>query len=344
MQKLFFTLMLISLMIVQACRNDSAIDPSQPTPEPQGERGVFIVSEGAFPNAGSVSFYNITKDSVYRSIVSSSAGWITPNDARVVGKKLYVVVNGTDRIYVRNADTFQAIDSIAMPTNSSPGFIWIVDSTKAYVANYNGTVSLLDLVQKTVVRTSAIVVNFPGGIVADVGKVYVSNYGLYPNLKNIVKVLDGNSLSVVDSIRVGHAAGSMVKGTARLYVVSTGSFPTRGKVYAINTLTDGIIDSVAIGTSPSDIAIVHQALYVLHDNRVMRLSASPLSVQDSGFISLSNGQYFYALHADEVRGDVYVSKIVSGGGTGDVEIYFSDGLLRRRLTNIGIFPGAFAFK
>jgi DNA-binding beta-propeller fold protein YncE len=162
-------LMLISLSIVQSCRNN--VTEPGPIPEPQAERGVFILNEGSFPNAGSVSFYNIKKDSVIQAVVNSSSGWITPNDARVVGTKLYVVVNGGNKVYVRDANTFQAIDSIAMPPNSSPGYIWIVDSTRAYVANYAGTVSLLNLTTRTVVQTSSTVVTFPGGIIVNSGRV-----------------------------------------------------------------------------------------------------------------------------------------------------------------------------
>ena len=92
MKKFLSMLMLMSLSTVQSCRNDNVTEPG-PTPEPQAERGVFIVNEGSFPNAGSVSFYNIKKDSVIQAVVNSSSGWITPNDARVLGTKLYVVVN-----------------------------------------------------------------------------------------------------------------------------------------------------------------------------------------------------------------------------------------------------------
>lgn len=343
MKKCFAKLMLVSLTVFSACRNDTVTDPGS-TPGPQSERGVFIVNEGAFPNAGSISFYNIAKDSVLPPVVNTSSGWITPNDARVVGNKLYVVVNGGNKIYIRNADTFQAIDSIAMPANSSPGYIWVVDSTKAYVANYNGTVSILNLTLRTVVQTSSPVVTFPGGIVVNSGRVYVSNFGFFPNLKNIVKVLDGSSLAVVDSSKVGVGAGAMVNGTNRVYVVSSGNFPAKGKVYAINSTTNAVVDSVSVGDGPSDIAIRNQSLYVLHGDRVMKLNASPLSVSDSSFIRLSNALYFYAMQADDATGDIYVSRITSNGGAGEVAIYTSAGALRRPVFSVGVFPGAFAFK
>ena len=184
-----------------SCRNNIISEPGPSSP--QSDHGVFIVNEGAFPNAGSISFYNITKDSVIRSALGSSLGWITPNDARVVGARLYVVVNGNNVIQVRNAETFQRIDSIAMPAGSSPGYITVVDSTKAYVANYNGTVSIINLTQRSVTQTSGPVVAFPGGITYNGGKVYVSDFGFYPDFHQTVKILDGSSLAVNGTAQVG---------------------------------------------------------------------------------------------------------------------------------------------
>jgi hypothetical protein len=314
-------------------------------PEPQRERGVFIINEGLFPNAGSIGFYNITKDSVIQSVVATSAGWITPNDGKVAGNKLYVVVNGGNKVYVRNAETFQPIDSIAMPANSSPGYIWLVDSTKAYVANYNGTVSVLDLNQRIVVRTSSSVVSFPGGIAVGSGRIYVSDFGFYPNLKNRVKVLDPISLAIVDSVRVGVGAGSMVAFGSRIYVVSSGSFPANGAVYAISTSSNAVEDSVMVGVGPTDIAFYRQSLYVLHSDRVMKLFAqSPMAVADSSFIPISNAIFFYAMQVDDVTGDIFLSRITSSAGSGEVAIYSSAGALRRPAFGAGVFPGAFAFK
>ena len=202
-----FLLLTVFCVSFISCRDQSPTD-SQPT-APQPERGVFIINEGLWPNAGSVSFYNIDSNTVTQSVVGPNAGWITPNDARVVGKKLYVVVNGGDKIYVRNADTFQPIDSVSFPAGTGPAYLWIVDSTKACVASYNGTISAVNLTTNRVSQTSIARVTFPGGIVVSGGKVYVSDYGLFPNLKNIVKVFDLSSLTVMDSIRVGVAAGSM---------------------------------------------------------------------------------------------------------------------------------------
>jgi YVTN family beta-propeller protein len=138
----------------------------------------------------------------------------------------------------------------------------------------------------------------------------------------------------VDSPKVGVGTGA----------VSSGSFPSKGKVYAINTTTNTVVDSVTVGDGPSDIAIKNQSLFVLHGGHVMKLNAAPLSVSDSSFIRISNALYFYAMQTDDISGDIYVSRITTNGGAGEVAIYTSAGALRRAPFRVGIFPGAFAFK
>ena len=235
--------------------------------------------------------------------------------------------------------------TIAFSPGTSPGFLEVADNTTAFTANYSGTVSRVNLLSNSVVTTSGHVVAFPGGIVTASGKVYVSDYGLYPNYKNIVIVLDATTLNVLDTIDVGVAAGMMVKDSSGFVcIVCAGSYPSKGKVYTINTVTDAVVDSVEVGSSPSDIAMRNHLLYVLHGDRVMKLTISPLSVVDTLFVSLSSGLYFYAMNVDVSTGNVYVSKIVSSGGSGEVEIHTPSGALKRPPFAVGIFPGAFAFK
>jgi DNA-binding beta-propeller fold protein YncE len=194
------------------------------------------------------------------------------------------------------------------------------------------------------VQTSSKVVEFPGGIVIASGRLYVSDYGLYPDLRNIIMVLDPGTLQVLDSVRVGFGAGMMVHSSGMIYSVSGGIPPSNGMVYVINASTSVVVDSLAVGPGPSDIALLNETLYVLHSTRVMKLIAFPLSVGDSLFAALSNALYYYSLAVDRLTGDVYVSKVTSSGGSGQVEIYTAAGTPKRQPFEVGTFPGAFAFK
>src|SRR5712692_7961115 len=305
-------LTLFAFLSLLSCRKvDTGTNPAPPA---QSDRGVFIINEGAFPGPGTVSFYDISRDSVIGTVVGTSANWQTTNDGGVVGNKLCVVVDGNVKIEILNAATFQPEGTITFPAGSMPGFITTVDTTWAYVANYNGSLSEVNLIQQLVVRTSGRVVSFPGGIAFAAGRVFVSDVGSYVNPNNVIKMLDTASFNILDSLRVGRSPGMMAKSPSGiLYVVCAENYSSPGKIYAVNTNSDIVFDSTTVGVGPSDIAIKAQSIYVLHSDRVMKLSAIPLSVVDTTFIRLTpaEGLYFYALAIDPQFGDLYVSRIVN---------------------------------
>src|SRR5262249_54018685 len=292
-----FLLLVPALAVLSCVTAETPVTP----PGSGSSRGAFIINEGAYPGPGTVSYYDRTGDSVDQNVVGTSANWVTPNDAKVVGNKLYVVVNGNAEIQILNAESFVHIGRI--PTGSLPGFLSLIDTTRAVLANYNGTVCLIDIARDSVIRTSAPVVVFPGGIAAVNGKIFVSDLGYYVNPQNVVRVLDGTTLQTLDSIFVGTSPGMIVKGaSSRCYVSCAGVWPGKGKVYALDAATDRVTDSVTVGVGPSDISLVNQFLYVLHADHVMRLASTPLSVMDSSFVTRGTGLYFYAMQADPGTG------------------------------------------
>ncbi len=189
-------------------------------------------------------------------------------------------------------------------------------------------------------------VSFPGGIAFAAGRVFVSDVG-YVNPNNVIKIVDTASFTILDSLRVGRSPGMMANSSSGiLYVVCAENYSSPGKIYALNTTSNIVFDSTTVGVGPSDIAIRAQSMYVLHSDRVMKLTAIPLAVVDTAFIRLTpaEGLNFYALAIDPQYGDLYVSRIVNQGGNGEVAIYASGGGLLRQPFPVGIFPGAFAFK
>jgi hypothetical protein len=93
-KSVLISLFICAMFVSVCCRESSMLVNSLP-PHSSGH-GVFIVNEGSYPNAGTVSYYNITGDSVFQNVVGADAGWVTPNDIKVVGKRAYIVVNGNE--------------------------------------------------------------------------------------------------------------------------------------------------------------------------------------------------------------------------------------------------------
>ena len=161
---------------------------------------------------------------------------------------------------------------------------------------------------------------------------------------HFIKVIDAASMQLVDSIRVSDAPGALTALAGRLFAICVGAGSVSPKIFQIDPGDNGIEDSLQITGSVSDIATDGHSLFVLSSSFVSKYGVGPLRPLAPGFIGRATGIFFYALAIDASTGDIYVSNIISTGGSGQVEIYSPLGLSKRLPVASGIFPGAFAFK
>ncbi len=336
MKRLNVIVFLVASIAFAGCR----LTPTSPIVLPPGSApGVYVLNEGGFSGGGGVSFYDLQRDSVYQNAVAGSDGWVFPNDMKIIANKGYVTVNGTDRIYVVDIAGQSILKSITFPHFSGPEFMAAWGET-LYVANFDGSVSLVDLRADTLLGTIPGVVGFPGGIVCAAGKVFVSDIGLYPKIGNVVKVLQPGSVSVHDSVTVENAPGAIVQLGNGVFVVCTGT----SRIYRIDSGTLVLSDSLQLSAYPSDCVTDGEFLYVLGSDSVAKVDDNPLTLINSGLIRRAVGSYFYALGIERPANVLYVSNILAAGGSGRVESYRTDGTLRRAPFPVGVFPGAFAFR
>lgn len=325
-----------ALLGLAACRSTS---PTPPLATPPAASGVYVVNEGGFAGGGGMTFYDLVADTAYQDAVAGATGWVFPNDIAIVGARGYVAVNGADKLDVLDALTRHVVRSIAFPAGSGPGFLAVAGDT-LYVANYDGTVSFVDLRTDSLVGTVGPVVGFPGGIATAGGKVFISDIGRYPVAGRLVKVLRPGSPVVIDSIGVGSAPGPLVALGGGLFVACTGS----STVYHVNQGTLALVDSLQLSAYIADCATDGEYLYVLGSDSVAKVEDTPLSLISSALIRRAEGSYFYALSVMRPEGVLYVSNIMSPGGAGRIESYHADGSQARPPFPAGVFPGAFGFR
>lgn len=319
------------------CRSNT---PTPPLILPPGAApGVYILNEGGFSGGGGASFYDLDADTVYHNAIEGSGSWVFPNDMKVVGSKGYVAVNGSDRIDVIDIPAQTVLGSIAFPQYTGPGFLAVSGET-LWVANYDGSVSIVDLRADTLVAKIPGVVGFPGGIAVAGGRVFVSDIGLFPAAGTWVHALRPGSPIERDSVHVENAPGPLVEMGGKIIVVCTGT----SMVYRIDPATLGLVDSVQLDSYVSDCASDGEFLYVLSADSIAKLDDNPLTILYSSLVGRSGGSYFYALAVQRPQGILFVSNVVSGGGSGRVESYYADGTVYRPPFPVGIFPGAFAFR
>ena len=149
---------------------------------------------------------------------------------------------------------------------------------------------------------------------------------------------------MTDSVRVGDAPGAMTVMSGKLFVVCAGSTTAQPRIYQIDPNVDRAEDSLQIPGSVSDLANDGRYLYVLSSNGVGRFAVQPLRTLQNPYITRTNGSYFYSLAVDGSSGEIYVTNVLSAGGSGELEIYTSMGAQKRPAMPVGIFPGALCFR
>ncbi|TLY30065.1 MAG: hypothetical protein E6K56_07325, partial [Ignavibacteria bacterium] len=187
---------------------------------------MYVVNEGGFSGGASLSYYDKQRDSMFNSIIGASANWTFPNDMIILSGKGYLAVNGSDRVDVLDLGSQSVAKSIQFPQFSGPGY-FAADGSTLFVANYNGTVSIVSAGIDTLRTTTLAAVTFPGGIAFTNGKVFVSDYGTYVNNQfvpgHFVKIVSPALAQMTDSVRLGDAPGAMTVMSGKLFVVCAGS-------------------------------------------------------------------------------------------------------------------------
>jgi hypothetical protein len=342
MNRVNLSIFVLTAMAFAACREAATISVNPP---PASAAGAYVVNEGLFAGGGSLSYYDAQRDSMFHDVVASD--WVFPNDMKIVAGKGYVTVNGSDRVDIIDLSANRISKSIHTPQFSGPGYLAAAGSA-ILVANYDGTLSLITTADDSLRATSGRVVAFPGGIASLNGKGFVSDYGTFVNNQFVpgrsLKVVNPSTLQVTDSVRLSDAPGSITALDGKLFVVCAGTQSVAPRLYRVDPVTDRAEDSLQLSGSVSDIATDGRNLFVLEANGVGKFTPQPLRTVQNPFITREGGIYFYSLGADAVRGDIYVTNVVSSGGSGRLEIYTSLGNPRRSPMQVGIFPGAIVFK
>jgi len=328
-----FMLILIALLTA-GCRSST----EAPGTGRAGRQGTYIVSEGVFAGGGSLGFYDREEGKITSIVSGSTADWLFPNDISIVGERGYVAVNGSGRIDVLDLAGDSIMGTVAaVPAASGPGYL-VHAGAMLYAANYDGTVSAIDLNRDSVAAVSAPVVGFPGGFVRASGRLFVSDLGAWPDTGRWVRVVDPANLVVTDSILLGGAPAGMTVWGDRLFVATSVSM----QVFEINSATLEVLDTARLSGPPGDIVTDGSFLYVMTPDGVDRISLAGFDPDSSRFIARAAGLFYYALGIDPSAGELIVSNIVSPGGSGVVEVYDFSGVPLGSAIPAGIFPGAFA--
>lgn len=221
---------------------------------PATNDGILIMNGGA----STISLIDIEEDTVYNDIAATG---VYSNQILLKNGKLYCVNSGSSNITVYSSSTWASESPISLPLLSNPMEMAMVNDSIAVVTSLlRDEIYKINLNTKTIIDTAAAGDN-PTPVLVSNGKIYVGNTAYQPLTysygQGSVYVYDAETLDSLKSINVGINPQKLAEDAqGNVHVLCTGNyFNEFGTVSVINTLTDEIEKSVAVGGSPGSMAI-----------------------------------------------------------------------------------------
>ena len=239
------------------------IDNPTPTTHIEFRYGVYVLCEGVYgAGSSSVSWYNLTKSEVTNDIFhhlnnDENLGDVAQS-MRVIGDKLYIVVNNDGKIVKVDPVTFKKLGEIK--GFDSPRYIIPINSTQAYVSNLvlsNGTTAI----QKVDLTTNQIIARIPMQFAEQMQQVPADNNAVWTGITNTNWLLRINTTTdnVTDTVRLSDSPKYIFldKNNVSLWVVCEGNYNNgTPSICRINTLTKQIEQRFDLPQGANTIAAV----------------------------------------------------------------------------------------
>ena len=274
---------LLFILFVFSCKKD---DPPLPPESPGAyENGILVLNEGLFQqNNSSISFYNLANQQVYTQcfLTENNRGLgDTGNDFEkynLNGKDYVIIaVDISSQIEIVEANTLKSVAQIPLfdGTNAREPRRIEVYGMKAFVCNFDGTVSVIDLISNSVVKTITVGAN-PDGMVQVANKLYVSNSGglNYPVYDSTITIIDMNTNNIIENFETRINSSSMIVDSQNeIYLLSSGNYADiNPALVRINTTTNQVdqLFDIPIGSMTKVGDWIYY--YNLDSKKVMRIN------------------------------------------------------------------------
>jgi hypothetical protein len=362
-------------MTVTGCRKDIQVAPEViintlfPAEVNATVRGFYLVNEGnLYMNKASLDYVDFTTGSYRKNIYNQANPEVTKglgdvgNDVGVYGSKLYIVVNGSNKVEVLNAKTGKRIQQIDIINCRYITF----SKGKAYVSAYLGQVGdpkapngIVAEIDTTLLKeTKRVEVGRQPEEMAVIGNnLYIANSGGYTpeNYESTISVVDLETFKETKRIAVAinlHRLKADRYGD--LYVTSRGDYLSiPSKLYVINTQT-GLVKKafdIAAGNIviDDDLAYIYSTAFNIITGK-STVSYDMINVKDETLLSrkfITDGtdqsiKLPYGLAVHPLTKDVFVTDATDYVTPGMLYCFDSTGK-KKWSVETGDIPAQFAF-
>lgn len=333
MKKIIILSALWSTLALVSC--ESTTTPPGPTNAKFTDSTLFIVSEGGFGNNNAqLDGYSLKKDSLISKLINPLGD--IGDDIQIFGKRLYIVLENSNKILSVNPDSVADHISIQFPAGSTPYNMAMVSSSEVWVSEF-GARQIGVMNPATNSLTSSIQIDTSLSYISVFnGKAYLLTNG------NKLEVLDIATKNVLSNKYIGDYPAEISIDTSRnsIIVLTYGDAfvaKTLPKILWVDPATYKVTDSISIA-SPGFINQI-----VMAGAKAFLTYGSKLSVLDlitHKITDLNSTQYYKGMY-DPVTNEVILGR-GSYSAPGDVDILdAATGNVKKTFPS-GILPGHFA--
>ncbi len=373
--RLEYLLCCILILSFASCRTDSPVITSDD--HTIGDTldseivGFYLLNEGNLgSNKASLDFYDFSTGVYTTDIYATRNPSVVKelgdvgNDLQIYGKRLYAVINASNKIEVMTADSALRLGQIDVPNCRCLAF----DGRYGYVTSYAGPIVIgeehaqigyvLKFDTATLQPVDTCHVGFqPEGLAVVNGKLYVANSGGYLNTTydTTMSVIDLASFKEIKRLNIDiNMQHVQVDKYNRVWVNSLGDYyDNTSKLYCLNPETDAIVKQFDFPVS--NFCISGDSLYfystawsyadMTSSVSYGILDIAGLELQTSHFItdgSESDIEIPYGIAINNVSHDIYITDAKTYTIPGALHCYSADGV-RKWSVRTGDIPAHFCF-
>jgi DNA-binding beta-propeller fold protein YncE len=340
-------LFLFIIILIGCSKDDNIVNSIENTESSL----VYVVNEGNFMKGNaSLSLYMVDSNrivgDIFQTVNGKKLGDVAQNMYINSGKG-YIVVNNSNKIVIIDIKTNKIIDTLTTKLNSPRSICFILN--KMYISNlYGSSITILNGENyKTFVKEISVKPN-PDEMIISNNKIFCCNASGYNAPSTNLAIIDPSTDLVAKNLKIGYNP-IMIKTLDQntLVILCSGEYNDYtnpnddifAKLFIVNSSTDVVMDSIAIGGHPYDFTIDSDGnAYILGETSVIKLNVKTKTISNSNFIP---GMY-YSIDFEPSRKELYISDAKDFVSTGDILVYDLNGAQKKKF-QAGIIPGAFCF-